>query len=596
MYTLENRKMPQLGYKETVKQANPKCFLTFDGDLYDPDHQAETPEQIFDDSGFDNHGEIVTEEIPPDTGYSLGYRSLVELEQSMQKSLGFCINGAGCGTAPLSWLEIPDTPSFHFQKAFTIEFFFEKHYECITTSTSFLIIDKRPFMEIYLNYPKNADPSIVFKIKSIRESGLSTALSFSADVANLFGDSEDRKIHHVVATASFYQSDTTGVFWYNINLWVNGKRYPKSVELPLPNYTFTSPEPFRVGYSAYSGHSQHNNLFAIDQLAIYDYELPDNVIIEHYRKTKPYKSLVLADTPAYYWPLDDKRGDGASIKAKLGGIDGQFKGEPAWCKREIAGPDIITDRLSQSVSLNYGGTMYFVRDGYEKFFNYNNYTLEFWFNLNNTTANEGVIFSHQDLKYPFDGILVTNSAGYIHVRISTSVTLTCGHEISWRDNEWHYFVLTHKQTHPDVPIAGTTTFYLDGVIKDSAETGITATNAAIMTMGNSQLWKFSKIKVAHLAIYDYCLPMECIKSRSYAGIIYCVSGYVSLESVPYRAEVRIYDFDTGEYEGSTESTPRDGSFRFYMYTQKPVKAVFLNKEDRKVLLRVVGPLLPVACS
>lgn len=594
------------GFKQANLNLEPKLFLTFDGDNFDPiTHDlVGVVRQIMDESGLGNNA-ILHQDSTTYLGHRLGMLSLVELEPDAQYGCSFGYYGAQPSHPSIwakSYLEVPHTTSFQFPEmgSYTLSFMYQKDstenafraYTGVSGTLNRPILSKGTAWKIaYI------DGAFSSSIQIIHPGG---TMNYSVS-SDFFGVQ-----NHLVFVWKVIPDVSAG-FRGNAILYLNGTEvmrqsyfYPDD----FPNTNVASP--IFVGGTSDAGGIQMNDRntsnSVIDQLAVFDFAFTPDQVGYLFRKTRTYERMVLASKPTHYWTFSDPESlVDNTIGATAGSYNGTYYGGPAKVLRRRTGPENIPG--SVSVYFQNGGcaSVHRVSSSYVPLFNPSgDYTIDFWFNC--TNADRAVILSMQSDEAPYNGMLLqinrrndsyANGSLQFNVTedysiISRETNDTGTGPLYYNDGKWHHCALVRR--------GGQIEMWIDGSLHSSALAPV----VTMSSLGPGQLYLMAMMpgklnatgNLAHLAITSRALQEHEIRARNAYTTIYRVKGTVTLQGVPYRANVRVYRHSDGILLQEILSDPNDGSYNIHLVDNRMIDLLVINMQDRNVRYRAYGPILP----
>jgi len=609
-------------YKNAIMNLKPKCFITFDGDAFDPFSGVLTgsPPVLIDESGHANVGVMQGDVL----GYSMGQTSLVEIELGGVYS---CIFGqAGFFNLgdpfPKAYVEIPNSSDFNFNNfgSFTVSMFVEKtateavfraHPELgwplsgnNNTALFRPIISKGPalIMGFIDNIPVNGSNDQ--RIRVIDPNGTQTDVTMPVTYAPFLNDQKHLVyVWNVIQTApNIYKATST--------LYINSVRAFQNTY----NYTFTYPNTatpaswFIAGAptTPISGDPLYNfsdrctapTLF--DQIAIFDYGLTELQVASLFKKTRPYDRVVAARVPQAYFPMEDAEiaGNYTVINQGLGNTgNGTLYGGSSLVHRRVTGPKIpaafatfFTNGGMGELCANPAAAQFpiFTAD----------FTVDCWINCG--TGDRGVVFAlPQNDNYPFDGPVLqmnwandqaTPGAFQFNIRQDLGISTPPGY--TWNDGLWHHVACIRRGTFLELWVDGLMQAQSGTVaVTQTANTGF-ARSMYIMGMLPEKLHltgSISKVAVQYSALQPYEIQMRYTYSMAYR-----LFGGVTLQTNPVAANIRVYRHFDGSLVTTGVSDPVTGKFEIDVPNYDKYDLMFLSGSDPTVRYRAYGPMVPGA--
>lgn len=592
------------GYKQSVIDDDAVSLHSFDGDAFEtfsrklivPDGE---PNYIIDE--IDNlNPAVLHSDHAQYLGYRLGMPSLVTHEQTDQYCISFGYYGqipSHPSLYPKAFLEVPHSLSYAFPRygSFTVEFLFNKTPEPVCGGNK-PFIKKNGVFNINLNaacYSEN--------LLNITHPGGSVSISFTNYLGSI--NLYSKTIHFVLSWEvidlgnSRYKGTAT--------VYLNGRIVSEQVYNYLdtfPNTNIASPiEVAGLIDSNVILSDRHSSSFMIDQIAIYDKALSKDQIIDHYAKAFPYGEMVKKDFASNFWAFDDQDSlVSMVVEPSIGTWKGEYVGDRNQIVRRNLGPSSLLN--ASSCSFQNGGHVIFESVG--SINNYvplninKDYTYDFWFTA--SSANRGVLFSSQQFKYPFNGLLLELNVrnnnffpGGIQFSESNSDIMLLSKEfndnnkkLSYNDGKWHHVAMIRK--------GGEIQLWLDGTIHSFATTpGKVVSIPGQITMMNMLPGNLSvNGSICNLAVFNFALQPHQVRVRNTYSIMYRVRGIVTLRGVPFQATLRFYQSSTGELIQELLSDPDTGEYVATFYNNSTVDLLVFDKSDKSVRYRAYGPITP----
>lgn len=598
------------GFKQANLDLHPKLFLTFDGDAFDPItfDLLGTPRRIIDESGEGNNA-IFQADSTVLLGHRLGMLSLVELEPSDQYGISFGYYGAQ-PAHPSVWaktyLEVPHSASFQFPDlgSYTISLMYQKAAEDSAfraypgMSAGNLV---RPMINkgtaFKMSYIDNV--AAQDQIQIVHPAG---TMNFSIPLASAFLQTQN----HIVFVWEVKPA-VSSTYFGTAKLYINGtlvatQGYPFFDTYPNTNVA----SPIFVAGTTDTPGTNFNDRTTVntiyDQIAIFDKALTDDEVGRLFKKTRTYERLVQASSPTHYWAFDDAESTtSTTITPLVGTVSGEYYGGIAKVLRRRTGPPNIPGAVSTYFQNGGCAAVHRTSAGYTPLFNpAGDYTIDFWFTC--SSSDRGVILSMQTDIAPYTGMLLqvnrrndvfSNGSLQFNVTEDYFVTSKTVSDLGttplyYNDGNWHHCALIRRNSMIEM--------WLDGILHST----ISVPTGAMPSIGPGQLYLMAMMpgklsvngNLAHLAITNRALQAHEIRMRQSYAIIYRVKGAVTLQGVPYRANIRVYRHLNGELLQEILSDPNDGTYTLHLVDNSVVDLMILNMQDRNVRYRAFGPILP----
>lgn len=587
------------GYKQAVLDLNPKFFLTFDGDPFDPINRTITaiPNQFVDETGNGNNG-LLHYDGSGQPSYRMGTASLITLEPSDQYSIEFApASPQASGTIyPKAYIEVPNSADFGFTT----------HNGSF--SVTMTVKKMNSDLEFWSRYHTNPKRILIQK-----------GTAFSVYLVNNFGDNQyiyamlpDGSTIWATVRSSFYAKPHQITFVWDVkpgdtslwtataSLYIDAHLYASKVinyfdAYPNTNNT-TSFEILGQAAASPSNMSEDRQTSPIylDQVACFDFSLTGDQVAFLHKKTLGYDSLITYDDPVYFAPMNEVYSTtGGLISATVNsyGLTGTYHGlSPAQIVDRVPGPSNIPGRVGRG--FQSGGTATITNGSYISpvINTTGEMTVEFWAQLNATPI--ATVFSMTEGSAPYRGLkLEINklngafTAGCL--QFSGSELINCVAPGSWNDGNWHHIAMVIRSP-------GNMELWVDGV-KLGTNTypgwGGIGAPGQIYLMGDTG-GNECPGSMCNLAIYQYALNAQEIRARFAYAIIYKIQGTVTLAALPYAANLRLYRHSTGEKIQEIVSDAGTGDYLFKLLDGGLVDLVALNMQDSNVRYRVYGPITP----
>lgn len=596
------------GYKQTVIDDDAAAFWTFDGDMVDSGSRTllASPLQIIDEIDNQNPAILHVQSTSGPHGYRMGLPSMIQNEPQDQASISFGYYGEqpahpDQGYAK-AFLEVPHTSTFQFPNfgSFTVEFMMRKdketayhsrfNYQTFTRP----IIRKQNVIDVYYHTSWWSNEFFKFWFPS------GQTRSIEAD------GWENRNIYvvliwHVEQVNPGVYKATEKILFDSRLMHTTTITYYDS----FPNTNIASP--WEIG-GLISGPTENWNdrntsALYLDQIAVYDKALTTDQISNHYKKIYEYDNMILNDRAADYFPMDEENSlIDWTIKNRVDtSLKGEYLGDINTISRGLPGPNNIPQSKSphfSAQSMAYFRKNNFYGDPKPWFNTDSDYTIEFWFNTQ--TQERGVLFAMQQEKSPYQGVQISLNwvnGGYrngsIEFRENTSFAIH-SKELNddfqpyrFNDGKWHHIVVQRQDK--------TLMLWLDAILHSKLENvpKYSVDSSGIMYLMGS---KPGDLRVngfvCKLARYDYALAEQQIKARYTYAVIYRIRGQVTLQGVPTKATIRVYNNFTGKLISEIESDPNTGNYALSLLNNSKIDLMVFNKYDRSVRYRAYGPITP----
>lgn len=610
------------GYKQSVKNLTPKVFLTFDQDTdFNRGTGYLTAINLYDESGNGNNGVIDSDTTQPQS-YAMGTVSLVGTEiNSQQSSFTFApLEYNSAATFPLqkTLIEIPSSVSNQVPNDFTVMFLLKKKQSSrnlmdsikwdYTTSQyagskpggysyNRTIFRKGLQIGMQINMPWGNQESLQFNFP-----GYLTTVNISSLPTSFYNNTHHITMSHKVIQLGFgvYQSKYT-VYYDGITI--------VSYTGPASNIANTAlnTTSWQLGGNLDTSDPDYLNdrtttTTIIDQFTIFDYALTSNQVMDCFKKTGDYYTLIKRSAPGLYIPFDDKEATvGTTMRVDEGlpsNATANYSARTPFTGRQTPTTTKIGGDLG--VTFNNGMSYINTQNGYSPTPVINSsgdFTLEFWCQFQN--LQRSVIFSCQGIIYPFAGLLIEANVrdgdeheGSIQVSLNQNTYLctpefdVSGNRMSYADNVYRHYGIIRRGT--------TLELWIDGVLSVSIpvfSTTLVSDTGQLYLMGMAPGQLMTNGSLCHLVFYPTrALGGYELQGRAYFTVAMLLKGKITLQGVPYPGTVRIFDHNTGvlmyEYKAGA-----DGLYSFNVYSNNYLDVMFFSSTDMNVRYQTVGPIL-----
>jgi len=602
------------GFKTSILDKSPVLFLTFDGDSFDSARRTLTavPAQIIDESGLGNNAIFHDDGLSPDYfGYRMGMPSMVDLEPADQYSMSFGYYGAQ-PLHPSIWaktyLEVPHADSFQFPNygSFSVTAMINKasnentfrNYYSSNWNTNTLT---RPIIR----------KGLAFKLDYIDPWSGNDYLQVTYPAGtltwNVYTDGTFFGKNMFVAFSWNVQQQPNGIYSATATLWVNGIVVATKSHTFLDTYPASNvSSPWEIAGTAAASPNGNNyddrqtSSLVLDQIAVYQDPLTDDDILFLFKKIRSYENMVIAHRPSQFWTLGDLESQTSNSMVPLvGSLTGKYLGGTARILRQQTGPTNIVNSSGTRFQAGGVAVVHDSSNDANPIFNPSgDYTIEFWFTAEN--GDQSVMMSMQSDNYPFTGMLIqmntkqdVYSNGMIQFKVTDSYTVSTRdlkddniNRFQFNDGYWHHCVAIRRGSNIEL--------WLDGVLHNT-------TSAPVGTIDNSgQLYLMGMMPgelnttgcMSEFVLYNYALAPAMIRAHYSYALVYRIHGQVTLQGVPYQANVRVYNHESGELIKTIQSNQSDGNYLIDLYDNSLIDLMVLNTQDRNVRYRAYGPITP----
>lgn len=609
------------GYKQAIFDLDPKLFLTFDGDSFEPStgrlSPAVVPKKIIDESGYDNHADLIVDHADYPT-YRLGLPSLIDLEPT-----GF---GFSTGTPSpnvlspeyfgKSYLVVPHSSDFSFPNrgSYSLIFNFRKEErenlfrywrvtpEVNTASFSRPYIRKGTVIEIdTVDIWAHSGVTLSFKYLTGSTGGTTQTFNYSLSYdqmreSNHFVVSWDVK----VGSSALYTATMT--IYHNARI-IHQATYDYFDTYPVTNVS----SPWEIlGDASVPGYNYEDRqvvMTSIDQFAVISRGLSHDEVSTLYKKSRSYIDMVIHQGATNFWAFnDDSIPHITTLKDLATGSsrrDGRYYGiSEGLVFRRMGGPDRIPGSFSAQFAQGACASVASDTYGSAPFNPGGDFTIDGWFRT--SQIQRGIIISSSSNSRPFTGWTLTlgvadglDAPGRVQLSLSEDQVINSlpfgdnGAQISYNDGLWHYFVIRRR--------SGIVDFFLDAKLQGSISTGnqtIGSNAGGITFMGHhpGDLWVAGNI--ALVSTHTEALSDANIRARNAYGVSWLIQGNTTLEGIPFETDIRTYNHKTGELITETTSSATDGYYKVRLYDNSPVSITAFKKGQSNIRMRTFGPLEP----
>ncbi len=610
------------GYKQAIFDLDPKLFLSFDGDTFEPStgrlSPAVVPQKIIDDSGYDNHADLIVDHADYPT-YRLGLPSLIDLEPT-----GF---GFSTGTPSpnvlspeyfgKSYLVVPHSSDFSFpiRGSYSLIFNFRKE-ENETLFRMWRVapqINTSPFSRPYIRkgtvieidtIDRWTQGGVTLSFKYLTGSTRGTTQTFTYHMDyNQMRESNHFAVSWDVKVGSSALFTATMTIYHNARI-IHQATYDYFDTFPVTNVSSAWEILGDASVPGYNYEDRQVVMTSIDQFAVIARGISHDEVCTLYKKSRSYIDMVLHQGASNLWAFNDDSIPHITtlkdLSTSYSRRDGTYYGiSEGLVFRRMGGPD----RLPGSFSTQFaqGAVASISADSYSSApFNPNDdFTIDGWFRTSQIPR--GIIISSTTAARPYTGWTLTlgvadglDKPGRVQLSLSEDLIVNSlqfgdspGVQLSYNDGLWHYFVIRRR--------SGIVDFFLDARLQGSISTGnltIGANAGGFSFMGQhpGDLWVAGNI--ALVSTHTVALSDANIRARNAYGVSWHIQGNTTLEGIPYEADLRTYNHKTGELIHETTSSATDGHYRVRLYDNSLVSITGFKKGQSNIRMRTFGPLEP----
>lgn len=613
------------GFKQTVITHEPSLFLTFDGDVYDPNLRTlvATPKLFMDESGKGNDG-ILHEDDSGFPVYRMGIPSLVDLEPTDQRAISFGWYGHQSGYAarwPKGFIEVSHTADFAFNQpdnhgSFTVGMMIEK------------MSDEANWRDVEYNATPRGNYTATLDRTWIRKAAVFHLYYrdhwSSNDQIVIEGPDGIRMTMDNVSNSHWFMRRRNfivfcwdvkeleeGFFEGTATFYVNG--YPeakvvRSYRDTVPNTNITSP--IEIAGTINPGGTGNNDTQTsdtrFDQIFILPKAINPDEVARLYRKVRTYDQLIYNSRPLVYCPMSDAENTvNWTMEDMMGSFAGEYIGGTNRVIRQQQGPPLLLGNPSVAFQLgghaavrrHYSGSNGY---GYTPINNLTgDFTIHFWFAGAN--SHRSILAAMQMDEFPFQGFNIelnrrdnSNVPGSVFFGTSdgyfTQSNRLTDNGDSWffNDNRWHSVFAIRRGTILEL--------WIDGRLHET-------TNAPIFPLshpGPGQIYLMGNMPgnlntdgyMSNFGLWTYALMPHEIRMYAHYSQIYRIRGNVTLQGNPHMANVRAMEHRSGKLITEVLSDNNTGDYMIDLYDNRLIDLVVLNKQDRNIRYRAYGPITP----
>lgn len=608
------------GFKEAILNFEPVLFLTFDSDLYDPLHRTllGDPQVFVDETEFANHGLL---HVDSNTyhGYRMGLPSIVNLEQTDQRSISFGWYGpqlASPNRWPKAFIEVPHQDQYAFDQeepnfgSFAVNLMVMKasdedqwrstemnHGGPWTATLIRPLIRKENVFYIYYEDRYASSDRFIVQIP-----GNETMVM---DVPSWFYGQDN------MLTLTWKVVEVNpGIYEGTATFYINGHIYLTNTRTFYDTFPPTNiATPIEIAGLIANGGTTHSDKMTsntqFDQIALFPFSFSPDEVAFLYKKTRSYDNIMMTAQPRAYWPMTDAESATIVNMVDMSGYNnGVYLGGTSRVLREKSPPWNLV--AGSSVQFLNGGCAAVHRlgsigNGYTPVFNpANDFSIMFWVSFEN--ADRSVLFSLQSDDYPYRGVLceANRRFGGYHpggidfslgddVYLPSLTTKPDGSAYFFNDGVFHLIHMIKKN--------GVIELWIDGIKhgqKSVVSAPVTAPGPGQIYLMGAAPGKLSTMgNMSSVAIFNYAFDPQEIRMHYHYPLIYRIKGTVTLQGNPHQANVRAYRFLDGSLIREVLSDPNTGEYECTLYDNSLVDLMVLNKQDRNIRYRAYGPITPV---
>lgn len=608
-------------YKQTIKSLSPICFLTFDGDTLINRGTGELNESSIPDESFNNNVGLLQTNTDLRKSYVMGINSLIKRETNYDEN-AILIAPYGYDTSGLvdfpfekTLIEVLHNESLKLDGDYTISFLFnvtqsENELNGLQWNESTQKYEKYPYnyrsftrtllkkgspIHIYINQYYGSPTTISFDFP-----GYSYTMNISSFPKEFYNNIWHVTLVHKIEKVTF------GLYRNVRKVFINGIKYCEnySENLTVP-YTANNKSPIEIGGNRDSSDPDYLNDRTtvptyFDQIAIFDKALSDYEVINCYKRVGYYTDLILNSIPTLYIPFSDREVENTNNLKILYGAQSNWVSSYSHNYPQVTKEIVLSDNrigMERGVAfynsqakvedVNYGSNIINPTD---------DFTIEFW--LGFTGTEPGVVMSCQNNVAPYDGILIETNKfynkkrpGMIQLRISEGNYITApelnvkGENVAYNDGVVRHYAFTRKNRK--------LTMYIDGVEVNTYETSYipSINNGILYFMGVMPDNQFTYGSFGQFVYYERVLEPHEISARSFFNVKMIIKGKVTLQGTPFKADIRIYNHNTGNLIHEYQSN-NNGEYYLNIYTNDYVDVMFMSKDDSTIQIRTIGHVLP----
>lgn len=271
---------------------------------------------------------------------------------------------------------------------------------------------------------------------------------------------------------------STGTWWHLVGVWDGSyiKLYVNGVLKASAAFSGPMPAasgPVSIGHHWYNGIRDEWYIGYMDEIAIYDYALTDQQVLEHYNSrnnfSASYIDTVLRDGPEVCYRMED-----------LSIIDSSIWRRDAAIKQDLTLETTNTATADSKGSIYFNGSSSLIEmsSADQNILNYNGFTLEAWTNIA-VQGTHNIVFSQGTLDFnssnlapifiakisnndKFEFVILTGYTSWVNIFSTTSAVA----------GNWYHFVCTWDSSTSLMKV------YVNGVEENSTTFGGTLANPA----------------------------------------------------------------------------------------------------------------------
>lgn len=589
------------GYKQAVINDDAITFITFDGD--DIDYQNgllnTIDGMIIDEIDNQNPAILHLEQTFAPFGYRIGLNSLVDLEQQNQNS--FCIGYYNNNIKAFLEILHSDTYIFPNYGSFSVELILKKE-------TEINIISQYPYSDIFRTILEKTNVCSIYYTEVYGVEEVFNFLFPSGNIIKLPANLFLNKKRHLVVSWNVSQSQQNvynarelivvdGVVKYDNTIIYNGS-------FPNTNQTSSWFIGGNTGLVNATYNDRNTSPLYLDQFAIYNRGITEYEAISHYKKIYAYDDMIINDAAEDYFPMNEENNvNDWSIFNLANNNNGSYYGTLSSLERHYPSEDLLLESSSVAPKfLSYGAMCYFSKLNYYNtnipWFNINtNFAIEFWFKTNEN--NIGTLLSIQDTLPSFIGLEITLNInnnvyknGGLQAKIGDYVLNANNYDLTnipifYNNEKWHHVVFQKN----DSLLA----LYINGELHSSLNTTSTMNiihSGILFLMGDLSKTRYCRGQICKFARYTFPLQEQQIKARYSYSKIYRIKGIITLQGIPTKANIRVYNNFTGELLGETISDSITGYYDFDLANNNMIDIIVFDKNNSSVRTRAYSGIVP----
>lgn len=597
------------GYKTSIKQASPVAFITFDADnMFNPSTGMIEDTPIIDETGNGNDMLLHTD-VNTVKSYLMGQTPLVERELNAgQHSIKLAPWGQTSYNQfayEKTFLEIGNTTRLNFDSDYTVMLNYSK-------SQDYAIMSKT-YNNVSNTYVNGGSTSTVKRYLFVKGASIACYFQFSTAAPPKLCVQYPSKLieYSITNTSKFFDKNahltithrkvtvSAGLYYMERRAYLNGEliidENSDTLNSP-PTGTNTSSWYFGgtndiVDYATLN--DRQTTPLTLDQIALFDKCLDKFTVAGLYKKSVKYSTLLANTTPSLYVPFDDRTltaGLTLKVTPTSGGVTSLYSArEPSTERLVYMSKKIDTEVGVQFFNANAIAGPVSLPQGTG-----GDFTVSFW--LSFQSENRGVVFSYQEKRYPYNGLMCevnmlgkVENRGMIQFKVDENTYIAAteydalGNKVNYGDGVARHYALVKKDN--------LLSLYIDGKVSTQlGNISTLPTGLDLYFMGTTPTNLNVNGKIAHFMFNNYALQEQVIQVMCWFMVIAKIRGKITLDGFPTIADVRVFDNLTGQVITESKSDG-DGWYDIMLNTSNYVDVMFFDKGNANVTYNTIGRML-----